>query len=76
MSRMRSGLIQALRDKKTNNIVVGVILALGLTDAISFLTNTFYGPGWSQWWSEGWRQLVGLGVTLIVAELISRIAKD
>lgn len=76
MSVLKPELLRVLRDKRTNDIIVGLLIAFSLANFIMFAAESVGVPGWSSWWSITWRQLLGFGVSLVLAELISRIARD
>lgn len=76
MSVLKPAIIRVLRDKRANDIVVGLLIAFSIANFIMFAAESIGVPGWSSWWSITWRQLVGVIVSLIIAELISRLARD
>lgn len=76
MSSLKPKLHGILRDKSTNNIIVGILVAFSLANLVSFASESFGVPGWAAWWSVTWRQIAGFGISLVLAELISRLAKD
>lgn len=69
------GLQRVLRDKSSNNLIVAVLVGFGTWNFIS---------GVADWWNQGpnsyWhgqviRQLVAFAITLVVAEIVSWMAK-
>lgn len=67
-----------LRDKTTNNLIVGLLIAFSFSSLLFSAFNFGFGGGGSNlsfWWSMTWRQLAAFGLTLVVAELVSRLAR-
>jgi len=74
---LKPALWNILRDRKSNNIIVAVLLGFSATTVTSYLFFTWgSGAGGPSWWSMNWRYFAGFGVALVVAELITRIPKD
>ena len=76
MKYLKPRLIRVFRDKTANNIMVALLIAFSLTNLVMFATESLGTPGWSSWWSITWRQLVGFITSLVLAEIISRFARD
>lgn len=75
MSFLKPVLIGVLRDKTANNLVVALLVAFSLANLVEFMSETIGAPGWNAWWSITWHQLLGFAISLVLAELISRIPK-
>ena len=73
----RLALWDALREKETNRIVIGVMFGLNLVWlAFSVISFSFYGgQTWSSWWHQNWPGLLAFVIVLVLTELVSRVAK-
>lgn len=69
------GLQKALRDKSTNSLVVAVLLGFGTVMFIQNVASAWnQGPS-SYWHGQLWRDAIGYVVVLVIAELVSWMAK-
>jgi hypothetical protein len=75
MSAFKPSLVRVFRDRSTNNIIVGILIAFSLSNFVMFAAESLGVPGWASWWSVTWRQLAGFVISLILAEIISRFAR-
>jgi len=75
MSALKPSLIKVFRDRTSNNLIAGLLIAFSLSNFVMFAVESLGVPGWSSWWSVTWRQLAGFGISLVLAEIISRLAR-
>ena len=75
MSALKPRVIAVFRDRTSNNLIVGLLIAFSLANLVMFASESLGVPGWSSWWSVTWRQLAGFGISLVLAEVIARFSR-
>lgn len=75
MSVLKPRIIGVFRDRTANNLMVALLIAFSLSNLVMFAAESLGVPGWSSWWSVTWRQLAAFGISLVLAEIVSRFAR-
>jgi uncharacterized membrane protein len=72
------GLQRVFKDRTTNNLVVAFIVGFGIVNLIQGVT-TWWNSGGGQtsyWTGQLYRTIIAFLVTIVVAELVSRMARN